>query len=131
MSEHTTSNTTIGDSNVKISTGIKNKIEVIVRLRVEGFHNWPDAFPEVSFLKDRHRHIFHIECRKEVTHDDRDIEIIMLKRRVIEHLDDIFGTPCEFGSRSCEMIAIELVNDFDFSEVKCLEDGECGAVVYE
>jgi len=33
---------------------------VIVRLQVDGMHNFPKAaelFPEVAFLADRHRHI--------------------------------------------------------------------------
>jgi len=51
------------------------KTDVIVKLQVEGLHNWPAArevFPEVGFLSDLHRHMFHIEAKKEVFHDDRD-----------------------------------------------------------
>ena len=41
------------------------KTSVIVRLQVDGMHNFPlakELFPEVAFLADRHRHLFHIEA---------------------------------------------------------------------
>ena len=62
---------------------------VVVRLQVDGMHNFPAAreiFPEVGFLADRHRHIFHIEAKKEVFHDDRDVEFIMFKRDIQDYL---------------------------------------------
>ena len=49
------------------------KTNVIVTMAVEGLHNWPDArnvFPEVGFLSDMHRHMFHITLKKQVFHDD-------------------------------------------------------------
>ncbi len=42
---------------------------VIVKLAVDGLHNWPDAkkiFPEVGFLSDIHRHMFHVTLKKKV-----------------------------------------------------------------
>lgn len=62
---------------------------VTVTLQVEGIHNWPDveAFAEgVSFLKHPHRHIFHIKATKKVEHDDRDVEIILMKREIQAYL---------------------------------------------
>jgi len=59
------------------------KTSVVVRLAVDGMHNFPKAaelFPEVAFLADRHRHMFHIEAKKEVFHDDRDVEFLMFKK---------------------------------------------------
>lgn len=106
------------------------RVGVIVKLRIEGIHAWPDCdIPEVSFLKHPHRHEFHIEAMKEVSHDDRDIEIIMLKRTMIEYLHKAFGFPCNFGSWSCEMIAKDLSNRFALSSCEVLEDGENGALV--
>ena len=53
------------------------KKQIVVKLQVEGLHQWQDCpIEDVSFLRDRHRHIFHIEVRKKVSHNDRDIEII-------------------------------------------------------
>ena len=48
------------------------KTNVIVKLQVDGIHCWPDAeevFPEVGFLSDPHRHMFHITCKKRVNQD--------------------------------------------------------------
>jgi hypothetical protein len=105
-------------------------IHVVVRLRVEGFHCWAECpLEEVSFLRDRHRHIFHIELSKVVTHSDRDVEIILLKRKVESWLRDTYGMPCEFGSMSCEHIAEAIVEQFDLSSCTVLEDGENGGTV--
>ena len=53
------------------------KTNVIAKLEIEGLHNWPDAesvFPEVGFLANMHRHKWFITAKKEVHHDDRDVE---------------------------------------------------------
>lgn len=103
---------------------------VVVRLQVEGFHRWADCpLPEVIFLRDRHRHVFHITAHREVAHADRDVEIIMLKREMEQWLERFYGRPCEFGSMSCEMIAARLVEAFGLRACWVLEDGENGAVV--
>lgn len=119
---------------------------IIISLQIEGFHNWPDAkdiFPKMGFLSDRHRHIFHIVAKKKVTHDDRDVEIIDFKRLIYSYLIDKYhkgefdGTDksypfeyfCEFGSKSCEMLAKELLEKFDLEYCSVLEDGENGAEV--
>lgn len=110
---------------------------VIVNLQVEGLHCWPAAkevFPEVSFLSDPHRHIFHIQVKKRVYHDDRDIEFVMFKRDVIEYLKSTYYMEMQrihdFGSKSCEMIAKELFDYFHCEYVSVFEDGENGAEVY-
>ena len=109
-------------------------MNVIINFQIEGCHNWPRAkeiFPEVGFLSDRHRHMFHICCKKKVTHTDRDIEIIMLKRDIIDWFHKNYystTTRClEFGPMSCEMIVEELINQFDLCYCSVLEDGENGA----
>ena len=59
---------------------------VIVRLELEGLHNWPAAqgvFPEVGFLSSMHRHKWFITAKKRVNHDDRDVEFIMFKRDIV------------------------------------------------
>ena len=63
---------------------------VIVKLEIEGLHNWPDAqavFPEVGFLSHMHRHKWFITAKKKVNHDDRDVEFIMFKRDILEYLE--------------------------------------------
>lgn len=109
---------------------------IIVNLQVEGFHNWPNCdLPEVEFLKNQHRHIFHIKVKKNVFHEDRDIEIILLKRRLMKYLQKTFGysnkvgEPLFFEDMSCESIANHLVKKFQLNYCEVLEDGENGAEV--
>jgi hypothetical protein len=111
-----------------------NKTEVWVTLQVEGLHNWPGCpFDEVSYLRDLHRHVFHIKAYKLVTHSDRDVEFIMLKHRITEFLRDrYYRAPwaCHlFGAKSCEMIAEELIRYFDLTRCEVSEDNENGAIV--
>jgi hypothetical protein len=109
---------------------------VVVRLQVDGMHNFPAAreiFPEVGFLADRHRHVFHVEAKKEVFHDDRDVEFIMFKRDIQDYLKQMYYKPetrtHEFGPKSCEMLAKEILNQFDCVSVSVWEDLENGAIV--
>ncbi len=105
---------------------------IIVTLQVEGFHKWAKAqevLPEVGFLSDRHRHIFHITCEKDVNHDDRDIEIIMFKRKIAKYISAKWGEPAEFADMSCEMIAKHLMAEFKLRCCTVLEDGENGSSV--
>lgn len=100
---------------------------IVVKLVVEGYHRWLECpYEDVAFLRDKHRHMFHIQCRKVVVHSDRDVEIIRLKRQILQHYGE---QPVDFGSLSCEMIAAELLDIFDLDYVEVLEDGENGAVV--
>lgn len=106
------------------------KTLIEVNLQHEATHNWPEAkdkLPEVAFLSFLHRHIFHIKLQKEVTHSDRDVEIIMFKRKVEEYLTKTWGR--QFGRKSCEEIAAQLLVEFECTEVRVLEDGENGAIV--
>ena len=68
-----------------------------------------------------------------MSHDDRDIEIIMLKRNILEYLNKRYWTENAnclfFDSMSCEMIAAELVKYFALDYCEVLEDGENGAEV--
>jgi hypothetical protein len=112
------------------------KTYIIVKLQVDGMHNFPKAaelFPEVAFLADRHRHIFHFEIKKEVFHDDRDVEFVCFKRNVLNYLlnkySDSHMRTLEFGSKSCEMLAREILESFDCKSVSVFEDGENGAEI--
>ena len=106
------------------------RTNIIVNLQHEAVHQWTDCkLKGVEFLAFPHRHIFHICCKKEVTHDDRDIEIILLKRKVNSFLDEMY--PKTFGDMSCEMIAKELLNVFELNYCSVLEDNENGAEVWQ
>lgn len=100
---------------------------VVINLQVEGVHCWPNCdIRGVEFLRNPHRHMFYVEATKEVSHNDREVEIIMLKRIVTEYLESFDGN---FYAMSCEDIAEDLLQRFDFHSVKVLEDNENGAYV--
>ena len=113
------------------------KTNVIAKLEIEGLHNWPAAdqvFPEVGFLSYMHRHKWFITAKKQVFHDDRDVEFIMFKRDIIEWLKHQYynekSRTHEFGATSCEMLAKEIMEEFDCVYVSVFEDNENGAEVY-
>jgi hypothetical protein len=113
------------------------KTNIIVNLQVEGLHRWKDAqekAPEVGFLSYPHRHNFHICCKKAVAHNDRDIEIIMFKREIVDYLSKTYNSNnlncLDFRSQSCEMISKELVEKFELTYCSVLEDGENGAETF-
>jgi hypothetical protein len=113
------------------------KTNVIAKLEVEGLHNWPAAqsvFPEVGFLANMHRHKWFITAKKKVNHDDRDVEFIMFKRDIEEWLKTTYYNALsrthEFGAKSCEMLAKEIMEEFDCVYVSVFEDNENGAEVY-
>ena len=116
---------------------------VEVRSHVVGFHCWPDAPEPVTFLRARHRHVFHIRVKVEVTHDDRQVEFVLLKREVMSFIAVMPGVVAnlqvwglEFGNLSCEQIA-RLIGDhlvglgYVVHDVGVSEDGEFeGSVFY-
>lgn len=112
----------------------KTRTQVIARLQVEGIHRWLQCpIPEVSYLKNYHRHMFHIEATTEVTQMDREVEFIELAHEIKTHLHNkYFSThhQCLFlEDLSCEMIAQELVQIFNLTSCSVSEDGEGGAIV--
>jgi len=112
----------------------KYKQEVFSKLEVDGIHNWKNCLiDEVRFLRDNHRHIFHIKAYKLVTHSDRDVEFIQFKHILLDYLKEKYYSEEKrthyFGSKSCEMIAIELIEKFDLTSCEVSEDGENGSLV--
>ena len=113
------------------------KTNVIAKLEIEGLHNWPAAdkvFPEVGFLASMHRHKWFITAKKQVNHDDRDVEFIMFKRDIIEYLEHEYfnfeSRTHEFGAKSCEMLAKEILEEFKCNYVSVFEDNENGAEIF-
>lgn len=108
--------------------------EVYCSLQVEGLHYWADCpLNEVSYLRDPHRHLFYVRAYKKVSHDDRDVEFIVLKHKIQSYLQDKYFCPMsnllDFQTMSCEMIAKELISKFNLSRCDVSEDGENGAIV--
>ncbi len=114
---------------------MKFKTEVWCTSQVEATHNWPGCpFDEVAYLRVPHRHMFHIKAYKKVSHSDRDQEFIMLKHLIVDYVKDKYFDVqqklCVFGAMSCEMLAEELINQFDLSQCEVSEDNENGAIVH-
>lgn len=83
--------------------------QVIVQFEIDGFHHYPNAPKEVSFLSTNHRHTFKIKAAYEVSHLNRDKEIFIQREELKSYLIECYGYPCQFESMSCEMIAKELI----------------------
>lgn len=110
---------------------------VIASLRFEATHNWPGVLEslipdigDVAYLRHPHRHEFHIRVWKSVGHDDREVEIIMLKHQVAKQLQEWYPKN-ELGPTSCETLATRLVEAFNLEACEVLEDGENGAHVQQ
>ena len=108
--------------------------EVYCTLQIDGTHSWPACpFDEVAYLRDPHRHMFHIKAYKPVTHSDRDTEFIMLKHLILHYLRskyyDCVNHTHVLGSTSCEMLCHELITEFGLSKCEVNEDSENGAMV--
>lgn len=105
---------------------------IAVRLRVEGFHCWPEATGVRAYLAVRHRHLFHLDVRIEVKHDDRDIEFHDLLTECREWWTEIGP---ELGRRSCEDVCKFYIDKlkarypYRSTWVACFEDGEVGSVL--
>lgn len=97
-------------------------------MQFEGFHCWPDAPPEVNFLRYPHRHIFHVTAVKAVQHGDRDIEFILLKRHIEASISEKLKSP-EVNSWSCEHWAQWLIDTHDLESAVVSEDNENGAIL--
>jgi hypothetical protein len=97
---------------------------VIACFDIDGFHHYPDAPQPVDFLAARHRHTFRIKAGFQVEGLNREKEIFLAREELKSYLIEYYGSPCEFDSMSCEMIAEEL---FQFGN----EDGLIWVEVWE
>lgn len=77
---------------------------IYVQTQFEGIHCYPEAPKGVEFLKNPHRHIFYVSIEMEVTHADRELEFILVKR----DLDTYIERSSELGGKSCETIARDI-----------------------
>ncbi len=108
--------------------------EVYCTLQAEGMHRFPGCpYAEVPYLKDPHRHMFHIKAFVRASHDNRAVEFICLKHEILSYLyDHYFNSEWrlfDFDTMSCEQLAKKLITKFDLSRCEVSEDGENGAIV--
>lgn len=103
---------------------------IVIRTSFSALHCWPDCpIKEVSYLKQVHRHVFHVEMKWPVNHNDRDIEFIQMKNRVNKWLQ-LNYEGADLGATSCEMMCEELMGMFQASFVSVFEDNENGAEMH-
>lgn len=100
-----------------------------VNFTFEGYHRWKNAPDRRDYLRNRHRHLFHVKVIVEVKHDAREIEYHDL-------LDFIkVKKPLELGNMSCEQVATQIAWALNKEypkrniEVRVMEDGENGAII--
>ena len=116
---------------------VVTKSFIRVRAQFEGYHCYPGAAsidPRIAFLEARHRHMFHVEVKMAVDHQNRQQEFFLVKWRLVDFL-----RVSEMNDKSCEMMAQDIIEQFliptygvRFYEVTVSEDGESdGIVVFE
>ena len=106
------------------------KINIIIKLQFSALHCWPDCDVDgVLYLRNLHRHMFHVTMKFPVTHSDRDIEFIGMKNKVHKFIQRNWEGE-DLGPWSCEMIAGILLKRFPpCSYVSVFEDDENGAEI--
>lgn len=105
---------------------------VIVDFDVVGFHYYKEAPIEVSFLSEKHRHLFRIRVGYRVTDSNREKEIFIQENILKDYLGEAYGIPCHFNEMSCEMIGEDILTfaaDDGAVWVEVYEDGRGGARV--
>ena len=104
--------------------------------QIESWHRWVDAPEQYAYLRNSHRHMFHVKVELSVDGLDREVEFIDLKHRVGKWCEDLQSTS-EFASgTSCEHMAryvLDAVDEYYGPDrgiiVTVSEDGENGATV--
>lgn len=124
------------------STPMNTSTLIFVTAQFEGWHCWPEAPEQVSYLRQLHRHLFNVKVFVKVGTPDREVEFHMLKGWVKEcigrRLEPMTRRVSHdvVQSASCEMLAhalrAQLVAEHPqlvVTGVLVDEDGECGALV--
>ena len=103
---------------------------IIIKTQFSATHCWPECpIEDVAYLKNPHRHVFHVKLKIAVFHSDRDVEFINAKNQLNQTLQENWENT-DLGSLSCEMIAEHLMKFFPNTVyVEVLEDGENGACI--
>ena len=117
----------------------KAKKTIFVTTSFEGVHCYPSAPEGVTFLASPHRHMFGVRLEVEVYHDDRELEFILLKRKVNSWIEARqTNSVWQMGAMSCEQVASELIKFLQkdlpkgnerYIKATVDEDGENGAMV--
>lgn len=102
-------------------------LNIILNTRFSAIHCWPECpIIEVGYLRNPHRHEFHVKMKMQVHHANRDVEFIQLKNDVNKWIRENWEAS-DLGSMSCEDMCKTLFLEFGVDYVSVLEDGENGA----
>ena len=103
---------------------------IVIKTQFWATHHWPECpLINVDFLKYPHRHLFYVVIKKQVHHDDRQIEFIDFKNKIDEFIYENWKGRF-LKKMSCEMMAKKLIETFEADFVSVFEDDENGAEVY-
>jgi hypothetical protein len=108
--------------------------KIWVTAQFVGCHQWPKAPPLVAFLRNLHRHVFHVRALFRVTGDDRQLEFFTVQQN-LEAAADTVKTQLQTNPYlSCEQMALSILTflsglKFWVESVEVSEDAENGAIV--
>ena len=105
-------------------------MRIEVKTSFISFHCWPTAPVEVSFLQNPHRHVFHVVCRFDVVHADRDLEFFIMQQKINNVIGPLASDLSRIINWSCEKWAEEIAAQLpNVCYVSVHEDGENGAIL--
>lgn len=110
------------------------KRNVVIKTSFPATHRWSKCpLKSVKFLREEHRHVFHLTFKFKVTHSDRDIEFIDMKQTIDRIIQERYAYQ-NLGETSCEQIGdffLEMFTGYGLFYVSVFEDDENGAECYE
>ena len=102
---------------------------IVIKTTFPAQHHWPDCdVPGVEYLQYPHRHLFYVTMKWSVSHGNREIEFIDQKKKVDAFILRQYSNQF-LGVKSCEDIALELLQGFNATYCSVFEDNENGAEV--
>lgn len=115
---------------------MKKTTYIKVTDRFEDFHRYIDAPEEVNFLKNLHRHLFHVTVKLQVEKIDREVEFFIFKKDLAIYISWLRTDLMIGGNKmSCEMmadyLAKKIMSKYKYRdvEVEVSEDGENSGIV--
>jgi len=99
-------------------------IGIIVRTQFEAIHRYPDAPEPVNYLKEYHRHMFHVEAEIETFHDDRELEFIMVKHSIDKYTSNSQNVGCQSCEQIAKRISAFLKSSYPIKKKLFIEDSE-------
>jgi hypothetical protein len=111
--------------------------KIWVTFQKVGFHRYPAAgedprLADVSYLANKHRHLFKFKVEIEIFHNDRELEF----HQVLNYCESLYdGQAIDIDFKSVEMLSddlyVQLAAKYPGRNMKISvsEDGECGCVI--